>query len=93
MPVEHEELREMRSDLLGYMKERFDGLDERMRGIGDIVHDHESRLSRVESRCEVTPCEPKSVLKSPRTYAVGGIGTALGGILVELMRYFGHAPK
>ena len=81
---------------MGYMKERFDGIERTMSDVSCYVHEHESRLATVETRCTTLHAgdgENKGIMRSPKTYAVGGIGTAVGMIVLELMRYLGQAPK
>lgn len=93
MVVEHDELRELRGDLIDYMRERFDGLDRRIQTIGECANDHETRISVIEDRF-TAGSESKPLLRNPKTYAVGGIGTAFGMIVLEFVKYWGaNAPK
>jgi hypothetical protein len=87
MTDEHDELREMRSDLLGYMRERFDGMDRRLDVLAACATDHESRISVLEAVSgggESTP-----MMRNPKTYAVGGVGMAIGTIALEILKVFG----
>ena len=93
MTVEHDELRELRGDILDAMRDGFSGINKRLDALDEYSRDHESRLSAVETRCELTGSKG-GLLRNPKTYAVGGIGSALAVIVMEFLSKWGAAvPK
>ncbi len=97
MTVEHDELRELRGDILDAMRDGFSGINKRLDALDEYSRDHESRLSAVETRCTTFHAggsSEKGLLRNPKTYAVGGIGSALAVIVMEFLSKWGAAaPK
>jgi hypothetical protein len=96
MTVEHDELRELKSDILSAVKDGFAGINGRLDKLDEYSRDHESRLSAVETRCTTFHAAngaDKGLMRNPKTYAVGGIGTAIGMVVLELAKYLGSSPK
>lgn len=94
MTVEHGELRELRGDILMAVEKGFEGVNSRLDRLDEYSRDHESRLSAVETRCTTFHAVPdKGLMRNPKTYAVGGVGTAIGMVVLEFVKYLGAAPK
>lgn len=94
MTVEHDELRELKSDILGAVKDGFAGVNGRLDKLDEFSREHGERLTAVETRCEGFHASgDKGLMRNPKTYAVGGIGTAIGMVVLELAKYLGSAPK
>lgn len=94
MTVEHEDLRELKGDILDAMRDGFSGINKRLDTLDVYSREHESRLSSVETRCTTFHAgADKGLMRNPKTYAVGGIGTAIGMVVLELAKYLGSAPK
>jgi hypothetical protein len=90
--LEHADMRELRSDLLEYMRERFDKVDGRLDRIDGLVSTHEARISVVETtvrhcRDEQTKPAPAPtpLYKDPKTYTIGTVGTALGVAVLKVL--------
>lgn len=89
--TEHADLRELRSDLIEYMQERFDRVEAGIDRLGNTATDHEARLSVMEDRCKTIQADkPKDAAATPfyknqTAWTSGSVGTAIGMIILKIV--------